>query len=164
MRHASELAALETLARRAAVVRARTGHAHAVRPAPGVHLAESEAAGIANVLRHRLGLSRHVPVTVARDLHHPLLPGSTRLRAGRLQLADGCARRRGRVFLAAYDAHAQLVLSVVGRCAGCGSPVPTMRIDALEDFGDWLLGHPGQKVSPLFAASPLHTSACSRTH
>ncbi|MCG7524016.1 hypothetical protein MHW47_06110 [Streptomyces sp. OfavH-34-F] len=153
------LDAIEDAARQAAVARATGTVINAPsRPEPTVLEATSENEGIAAVLRHRLGLDDHVRLSVYEDANHPLFPAARRFRAARIQLSHG---RRRYIFIATYeDGSSRLCFSLIAPCHACLSPVPSVVIDTLADFGDWLIGARDQRKASLCRSSPAHRTDC----
>jgi hypothetical protein len=155
----SVLDAIEDAGRQAAFARATgTVISTSPRPEPTVLDANSENEGVAAVLRHRLGLDDRVRLSVYQDANHPLFPAAQRFRAARVQLSHG---RRRHIFIATYeDGSPRLTFSLIAPCHACLSPVPSVVIDTLADFGDWLLGARDQREAPLFRSSPVHRATC----
>ncbi|MEU6405409.1 hypothetical protein [Streptomyces sp. NPDC046985] len=153
------LDAIEDAARQAAFARA-TGTAINTppHPEPTVLDANSENEGVAAVLRHRLGLDDRIRLSIYEDANHPLFPAAQRFRAARIQLSHG---RRRHLFIATYeDGSSRLSFSLIAPCYACLSPVPSVVIDTLADFGDWLIDTRDQREAPLFRSSPVHRADC----
>ncbi|MER6117994.1 hypothetical protein [Streptomyces sp. NPDC001743] len=154
-----DLDAIEDAALRAAIARA-TGLESGIPsgPEPTILDADSELEGVAALLRHRLGLDDSIRLSVYEDANHPLFPGAQHYRAARVQLSHG---RRRYFFIAAYEAGAtRLAFSVIAPCYACLSPVPSVAIDSLADFGDLLMEARDQREAPQFRSSPVHRAHC----
>ncbi|MFF2378409.1 hypothetical protein ACFVUW_28870 [Streptomyces xiamenensis] len=153
------LDAIEDAARQAAIARA-VGTIATAPPGkePTVLNADSEHEGVAAVLRHRLKLDDTIRLSVYQDANHPLFPGAQLFQAARVQLSHG---RRRHLFLATYEkGRARLTISLIAPCYACPSFIPSVVIDTLADFGDWLLDARDQRESPLFRSSPVHRAHC----
>ncbi|MCM2430906.1 hypothetical protein [Streptomyces sp. RKAG337] len=156
---ATNLEAIEEAAQRASLGRANGSDIGGDRtPDPSVLGAGSERDGVARVLRHRLRLDEGTALSVYEDANHPLFPGAQLFRAARVQLSHG---RRSYFFIAAYEAWAaRLTFSLIAPCYACQSPVPTVAIDTLADFGDWLNSSRDLTEAPQFRTSPVHRGSC----
>ncbi|MFE9428983.1 hypothetical protein ACFYNO_39240 [Kitasatospora sp. NPDC006697] len=154
-----DLDAIEDAALLAATARA-TGSESGIPSGsePTILDSDSELDGVAALLRHRLGLSDSIRLSVYEDANHPLFPGAQHYRAARVQLSHG---RRRYFFIAAYEAGtARLAFSVIAPCYACLSPVPSVTIDSLADFGDFLMDSRDQREAPQFRSSPVHRAHC----
>jgi len=150
---------IESEAVEAAIIRARTGRPVPLAPDPSVISAPDEHTGVARVLRHRLGLTKH-PAVISPwdDTRHMLLAGGTHYPAIALRLShEGWFID----FLATYNDRRRLVFDVVEACPRCTEPVPTEEIGRIEDLGDYLLrSRNALGGSPRFRYSPAHTADC----
>ncbi|MGY3677278.1 hypothetical protein [Streptomyces sp. A 4/2] len=156
-----DLDAIEDAAVRAAIARA-TGLECGTPSGPEPTIldsdSDSELEGVAALLRHRLGLDDSTRLSVYEDANHPLFPGAQHYRAARVQLSHG---RRRYFFIAAYEAGtARLAFSAIAPCYACLSPVPSVAIDSLADFGDLLMHARDQREAPQFRSSPVHRAHC----
>jgi hypothetical protein len=107
-------------------------------------------------LRHVLRLRQWVTVISQADDLHLLIEGALSP-AIRLQIPAGTVSRE---FLAAYDSTRRFTLSPIAPCPQCGAHVPTVCINSLADYGDWLRGAQGLVESPLYRTSSAHHSDC----
>lgn len=150
------LARLDHAALRAADQRSAEGRPSRIGGAAAPYAVFATVGYARTRLRHVLRLRRWVPVISQADDLHPLIEGALSP-AIRLRIP---AESVSREFLAAYDSARRFALSPIAPCPQCGAHVPTVCIDNLADYGDWLRGAQGLAKSPFYRTSPAHHGDC----
>ncbi|MFJ6438214.1 hypothetical protein [Streptomyces sp. NPDC091416] len=149
-------ARLDHAALRAAGQRRREDGAHRSSSAMAPFAVFATAGYARTRLRRVLRLRQWVPVISSPDDLHRLIEGSLSP-AIRLLIPSAAEPRE---FLAAYDSARHFTLSPIGPCPRCAASVPTMCINDLADYGDWLGGAQDLAESPHYRTSPAHHRDC----
>ncbi|MFC8438083.1 hypothetical protein ACFUJT_07780 [Streptomyces griseoincarnatus] len=150
------LARLDHAALRAAGQRSAEGRPSRIGGTTAPYAVFATASYARTMLRHVLRLRQWVTVISQADDLHPLIEGAVSP-AIRLQIPAGTVSRE---FLAAYDSTRQFALSPIAPCPQCGARVPTVCINNLADYGDWLRGAQSLAESPFYRTSPAHHDDC----
>lgn len=150
------LARLDQAALRAAGQRSTEGRPSQIGGAAAPYAVFATAGYARTRLRHVLRLRQWVTVISQADDLHPLIEGALSP-AIRLQIPAGAVSRE---FLAAYDSTRRFALSPIAPCPQCGAHVPTVCINNLADYGDWLRGAQDLAESPFYRTSPAHHGDC----